>query len=65
MLPAELRERDRIQAGQEFDVDRVDRGEYRTIRRPTQATEGVVDWLLAWPQKDFFVRIQSESTDTV
>ena len=65
MLPAELRERDRIQAGQEFDVDRVDRGEYRLIRRPTQGNEGVVDWLVACPQKDFFVRIQSESTDTV
>lgn len=65
MLPAELRQRDQIEAGQEFDVERVDRGEYRLIRRPTHSNEGVVDWLLACPEKDFFVPIESESTDTL
>lgn len=33
--------------------------------RPAHPNEGVVDWLLACPEKDFFVPIQSESTDTV
>jgi hypothetical protein len=50
---------------QEFDVERVDRGEYRLKRRPTHSNEGVVDWLLACPEKDFFVPIESESTDTL
>jgi AbrB family looped-hinge helix DNA binding protein len=65
VLPAELRQQDQIEAGQEFDVERVDRGEYRLIRRPTHSNEGVVDWLLACPEKDFFVPIESESTDTL
>jgi AbrB family looped-hinge helix DNA binding protein len=65
VLPAELRQQDGIKAGQEFDVERVERGEYRLIRRPTHSNEGLVDWLLACPEKDFFVRIESESTDTL
>lgn len=63
VLPAELREQDRIETGQEFDVERLDRGEYRLVRRPTRPNEDVVDWLLACPAKDFFVPIESESTD--
>jgi AbrB family looped-hinge helix DNA binding protein len=65
VLPAELRRMDRIEAGQQFDVERVDRGEYRLVRRPAQANEGVVEWLLDCPEKDFFVPIESESTDTL
>ena len=65
MLPAELRQRDRIESGQEFDVERVDRGEYRLIRRAATPNEGVIDWLLACPEKDFFVPIESESTDSL
>jgi len=53
------------EAGQEFEVERVDRGEYRLVRRPRHPNEGVVDWLLACPEKDFFVPIESESTDTL
>ena len=65
VLPAELRQQDGIEAGQEFDVERVDRGEYRLVRRPAQPNEGVVDWLLACPDKGFFVPIESESTDVL
>ena len=43
---------------------RVDRGEYRLVRRPPRANEGVGDWLLG-PEKNFFVPIESESTDTL
>jgi AbrB family looped-hinge helix DNA binding protein len=64
VLPAELRERDGIEAGQEFDVERIDRGEYRLVRR-TRPNEGLVDLLLACPVKGFFVPIESESTDTL
>ena len=65
VIPAELRQQDRIEPGQEFEVERLDRGEYRLVRRPGQQNEGVVDWLLDCPEKDFFVPIESESTDTL
>jgi AbrB family looped-hinge helix DNA binding protein len=65
VLPAELRQQDRIEAGQEFEIERLDRGEYRLVRRMARANEGVVDWLLACPEKDFFLSIESESTDTL
>jgi AbrB family looped-hinge helix DNA binding protein len=65
VLPAELRQRDQIEAGQEFDVERIERGEYRLKRRPTHPNEGIVDWLLTCPEKGFFAAIESESTDTL
>jgi len=65
VLPAEFRQLDRVEPGQEFDVERLDRGEYRLVRRKTRPNEGVVDWLLACPAKGFFVPVSSESTDTL
>ncbi len=62
VLPAEIRCQDNIEAGQEFDVERLDRGTYRLVRRKPRPNEGVVDWLLACPEKGFFVPIESEST---
>lgn len=64
VLPSELRARDRIEPGQEFEVERVRQGEYRLVRR-AGAGHGLVDWLLACPVKGFFVPIESESTDTL
>ena len=63
VLPASLREQDRLEPGEEFTVERIDSGEYRLIRRKPLPNEGVVDWLLACPEKGFFVPIESESTD--
>ena len=63
VLPAEIRKEDDIEAGQEFEVERIDRGEYRLIRRTSRPNEGLVDWLLACPEKGYFVPIESESTD--
>jgi AbrB family looped-hinge helix DNA binding protein len=65
VLPAEFRNMDRIEPGQEFEVERLDRGEYRLVRRAVPHNEGAIDWLLACPQKDFFVAIDSESTDSL
>jgi AbrB family looped-hinge helix DNA binding protein len=65
VLPAEIREQDGIEVGQEFEVERVERGEYRLTRLSAPPNEGVVDWLLACPEKGFFVAIESESTDTL
>ena len=65
VLPAELRAQDRIESGQEFDIERLDRGEYRLTRRTPAPNDGVVEWLRACPEKDFFVAIDSESTDSL
>jgi AbrB family looped-hinge helix DNA binding protein len=65
VLPAEVRRLDRIEAGQEFEVERLDPGDYRLVRRASRPNEGVVDWLLACPDKGFFVPIESESTESL
>jgi AbrB family looped-hinge helix DNA binding protein len=65
VLPAEIRKQDRIDAGQEFDIERIGRGEYRLIRRSAPSSAGAADWLLACPGKGYFVPIESESTDTL
>jgi AbrB family looped-hinge helix DNA binding protein len=65
VLPAEIRKQDRIEPGQEFEVERIDRGDYRLVRRKPRPNEGLVEWLLACPEKGFFVPIESESTDTL
>ena len=65
VLPAEFRARDGIKAGQQFEIKRIDRGDYRLSRREPAPNEGVIDWLLACPEKGFFVPIESESTDTL
>jgi AbrB family looped-hinge helix DNA binding protein len=65
VLPAELREQDDIAPGQEFEVERIDRGEYRLVRRKAPTNDGIVDWLLRCPEKGFFVAVESESTDAL
>jgi AbrB family looped-hinge helix DNA binding protein len=65
VLPAEFRRMDRVEPGQEFDVERVDRGDLSPVRRAAPPNEGAVEWLLACPRKDFFVPIDSESTDAL
>ena len=65
VLPAALRQMDRVEPGQEFDVERLDRGDYRLVRRAAPPNEGAIDWLLACPTKNFFVPIDSESTDAL
>jgi AbrB family looped-hinge helix DNA binding protein len=65
VLPAEIRRQDRLEPGQEFEIERVRRGEYRLVRRLTRSNAGLVDWLLACPEKGFFVPLESESTDSI
>ena len=65
VLPVEIRRQDGVEPGQEFDVERIDRGEYRLVRRAPAVNEGVVDWLLDCPEKGFFVPLESESTDSL
>jgi hypothetical protein len=60
-----LRGRDGIESGQEFEIERLDRGEYRLVRLTRPANTGLVDCLLACPEKGFFTPVASESTDTL
>ncbi len=39
VLPAELRRQDGIEPGQEFEIERLDRGEYRLIRHTPPPNE--------------------------
>jgi AbrB family looped-hinge helix DNA binding protein len=54
VLPAEIRRQDRIDAGQEFEIERLDRGEYRLKRKERRRNEGLVKLLLACPVKGWF-----------
>ncbi len=65
VLPAEFRQLDDIESGEEFEIERLDRGEYLLKRKSPPANEGLVDWLLGCPDKGFFVPVESESTDAL
>jgi len=65
VLPAEFRHQDGVEPGQEFEVERIDRGEYRLVQLGPRPNQGLVDWLLACPERGFFAPIESESTDTM
>ena len=65
ILPAEIRRQDGIQPGQQFEVERIARGEYRLVRRDSAPNEGLVEWLLACPETGFFVPVESESTEAL
>ena len=62
VLPAELREQDEILPGQQFQVERIESGQYLLKRQPAGDNVGVVDWLLSCPVHDWFQSIPSEST---
>lgn len=65
VLPKELREQDRITPGQKFEIERLEAGQYLLKRVPVGDNAGLVDWLLSCPEKDWFVPVESESTDTL
>lgn len=64
-MPAELRAADAIEPGEEFEVDRVGPDEYRLTRLAPPPNRGVVEWLRACPAQDWFVEVESESTDSL
>jgi AbrB family looped-hinge helix DNA binding protein len=65
VLPADLRKQDKIRAGQQFEIERVEAGDYR-LRRVVGPEKGsVLEWLLACPVKGWFRPVASESTDTI
>ena len=66
VLPAELRRQDGIQPGQQFEVERIERGEYRLKRTARRPNEGLVKLLLACPVKGWFKPMdRSETTDDI
>ena len=66
VLPAEIRQRDGIESGQEFEVERIERGEYRLKRKERRRNEGLVKLLLACPVKGWFESMdRKETTDAI
>jgi AbrB family looped-hinge helix DNA binding protein len=63
VIPAELREQDHIAPGQQFEIERIESGQYLLKKLCGPANEGVVDWLLECPEKDWFESVPSESTE--
>ncbi|MFV0416711.1 MAG: AbrB/MazE/SpoVT family DNA-binding domain-containing protein [Chthoniobacterales bacterium] len=63
VLPAAFRQQDQIEVGQKFEIERVEKGEYRLVRKSAQSEPGLVELLLSCPEKDWFIPIPSESTD--
>ena len=65
-MPAELRHRDGLHAGCAFEVERLERGDYRLRQVAAGANAGLVDWLLACPVKGFLEQVLPEaSTDDI
>lgn len=62
VLPAEIREQDDVKPGQKFEIERIDRGEYRLRRTPGRRNQGLVELLLACPVKGWFVPLDREET---
>lgn len=62
ILPAEIRRLDGIESGQEFEVERIDRGEYRLKRKERPRNEGLVKLLLACPVKGWFEPMDRKET---
>jgi len=66
VLPSDIRQQDGILPGQEFEFERLDRGEYRLKRLARRRNEGVVKLLLACPVKGWFQpRVRTETTDDI
>ena len=61
-LPAEIRQRDGIESGQEFELERIDRGEYWLKRKERRRNEGLVKLLLACPVKGWFKPTERRKT---
>jgi AbrB family looped-hinge helix DNA binding protein len=66
VLPAEMRQQDGIKPGQEFDVQRVEPGQYLLKRTKRRRNEGVVELLLNCPVKGWFRKMdRTETTDDI
>jgi AbrB family looped-hinge helix DNA binding protein len=66
VLPAAIRRQDGIDPGQEFEIQRIDQGEYLLKRTKRPRNQGLVQLLLACPVKDWFQTAnRTETTDDI
>lgn len=66
ILPTEIQQRDAIESGRVFEVERIDRGEYRLKRTERWRNEGLVKLLLACPVKGWFKPLdRKQATDNI
>jgi AbrB family looped-hinge helix DNA binding protein len=66
ILPAEIRREDDIRSGQQFQIERLDRGEYLLKRMKRSPNEGLIKLLLSCPVNDWFQPLdRSETTDDI
>ena len=66
VLPAEIRQQDDVRPGQKFEIERIDRGDYRLRRSARRRNEGLLDLLLACPVKGWFQpRDRTATTDDI
>lgn len=63
VLPAELRQLDKLCAGQQFVVERVVAGEYLLKLVPADG-EGLLEWLRSCPESGWFAEPLLGSGDT-
>ena len=64
VIPAEIRNEDGIQPGEEFEIERLDRGEYLLRRTRKRRNQGLVQLLLDCPAKGWFQPAdRSQTTD--
>lgn len=61
-LPGKLLQDDRIDPGQEFGIERLGPGVYVFFVIGPAPSRGLVDWLVACPEKGWFEPVPSEST---
>ena len=65
VLPAGIRQEDDIRPGQQFDVERIECGEYR-LKRRARRNAGLVELLQGCPSKGWFKPLdRTETTDSV
>ena len=62
IVPAEIRREDDIESGQEFEIKRIDRGEYLLKRTTKPRNKGLVQLLLSCPVKDWFQPLDRTQT---
>jgi len=62
VLPAELRRQDRLRPGQQFEVERIQDGEYLLRKVAEPDAFDVLGWLESCPAKGWFKPMRSEST---
>lgn len=66
LLPVKIRRQDDVLAGQKFEIQRIASGEYRLKRVNERRNEGLVDWLLACPEKGWLHPMEfPETTDDI